>query len=149
MSQSSSANPSPRFVPPGGDAAPPDVLIASISRAVRLTTVLKTKTGATPAVARCAQTDSVFNDLEEESSRFASPEPTAQRPSPPQGAPAVAPRALAPRASAHRKKMLASGGERGLLRGGPRPPNGALSICKDGRHCYDHPRQAGHAPGPA
>jgi len=28
---------------------------------------------------------------------------------------------------------------------GPRPPNGALLICKDGRHRYEYPAEAGHA----
>ena len=42
---------------------------------------------------------------------------------------------------------LASADKLGLKRAGPRPPNGAQSICKDGKTNYDHTREAGHAPG--
>jgi len=58
-----------------------------------------------------AHIDYVFKTLEEESAKAAAPEPAAQRPSPPQGAPAVAPPAprglpeIAPRPPA---RLLAS-----------------------------------------
>ncbi len=68
------------------------------------------------------QIDSVFNSLKKESGQAAIPEPAAQRPSPPQGAPAAAPPAprrlpeIAPRAPV---RLLASAAASPLaLRGG-------------------------------